>query len=98
MLQQEERQNSIVDRARQHSAGNHKPANRHARVLHDRSGVYINEEAGGADGYVRRSPVQDIRVDPKYRTRLIKRGVLTGCLLVLVVAGLYALTQYLSAH
>ena len=38
------------------------------------------------DGYVRRSPVQPLRVAPDYRKRLIKR-IIGGVVLVLLVLG-----------
>lgn len=47
-----------------------------------RDGIYTNDEAGlreayvAADGYVRRSPVQQLRVAPGYRRRLVRRAIL----------------------
>lgn len=46
------------------------------------------------DGYVRRSPVQEIMVDPGYRRRLILRAVLYIAGAGAVVLALYALVRF----
>ena len=46
------------------------------------------------DGYVRRSPVQELVVDPGYRGRLIARGVGFALAAVLVVLVLYVLARF----
>lgn len=66
-----------------------KPEKRPRRAGQSKSGVYAQQRPAAApDGYVRRSPVQALRVEPGYRKRLVKRavGALIGALVVLGVA------------
>lgn len=54
-----------------------------------KSGVYVQPRPAAApDGYVRRSPVQALRVAPGYKRRLAKRaaGAFIGALVVLGAA------------
>ncbi len=54
-----------------------------------RSGVYVEGRPAqtGPDGYVRRSPVQALRVAPDYRKRCLKRAV--GAVIgILVLCGI----------
>lgn len=61
---------------------------RTSRKEENKSGVYVQEHPAivAPDGYVRRSPVQPLRVAPDYRKRLIKR-IIGGVVLVLLVLG-----------
>ena len=61
---------------------------RASRKEENKSGVYVQEHPAivAPDGYVRRSPVQPLRVAPDYRKRLIKR-IIGGVVLVLLVLG-----------
>ena len=46
------------------------------------------------DGYVRRSPVQEVVVDPNYHRRLILRGVLCAAGVAAVVLVCYTLVRF----
>lgn len=45
------------------------------------------------DGYVRKSPVQEIAEDPDYRRRLLIRGILAAAVVILAASVLYALLR-----
>ena len=71
---------------------------RTSRKEENKSGVYVQEHPAivAPDGYVRRSPVQPLRVAPDYRKRLIKR-IIGGVVLALLVLGVaLLLLKYLS--
>lgn len=45
------------------------------------------------DGYVRKSPVQEIAEDPGYRRRLLRRGILASAAVILAATALYTLKR-----
>lgn len=57
-----------------------------------KSGVYVQERIAvtAPDGYVRLSPVQEIKTAPEYKQRIIKR-VIGAVIGVLIAAGIVAL-------
>ena len=64
----------------------------------ERSGVYVQEGPAviAPDGYVRRSPVQEIRVEPGYMKKRVKKAI-GIILLVLIAIGVVALLlRYVS--
>lgn len=66
----------------------------------EKSGVYVDISIDGnkpeADGYVRRSPVQQLHVDPHYKRRLL-RNVISGIVVaVIVVVAIATLLRYVS--
>lgn len=70
-----------------------KPAN----ARRTKAGVYVQEHLAilAPDGYVRRSPVQPLRVAPDYYKRLARR-IIGGVIVVAILAGIAVLLiQYL---
>ena len=64
-----------------------------------RSGVYEDGSAPikpDADGYIRKSPVQPLLVDPAYKRRLFWRAVGTVAALLFAGAAIYALIFYVG--
>lgn len=62
-----------------------------------KAGVYVQEQPAvlAPDGYVRRSPVQPLRVAPDYYKRLARR-IIGGVIVVAILAGIAVLLiQYL---
>lgn len=98
------RQTSIVQQANRiiGSMAQERPDQKRP-VKSKKSGVYVGDGPAfvikpAADGYVRKTPVQQLKVDPKYRSRLIKRvvAIILGVLIAGVV--LYVLLTFITSH
>ncbi len=63
-----------------------------------RSGVYVQDAQGSVapDGYVRRSPVQELRVAPGYTKKLVLKCIAIAVLLLLAVGAAALLVKYVA--
>lgn len=57
-----------------------------------------NKAASGAaaDGYVRKTPVQEIKIDPAYKNRLFKRALTLTAVLAAIVVIIYFMSRYIA--
>ncbi len=61
-----------------------------------KAGVYADEglRLRMADGYERKSPVQEVWESPTYRQNIIKKCILVGVLLAIISVALYYIVGY----
>ena len=94
-------ENSIVAQARRHVTVEDSGSGRVPLLKIEKSGVYVDLNSGGAaadaDGYIRRSPVQELVVSPEYRRNIIKR-VIAAFLITVVATAVVVAAMYIFLH